>query len=220
MIDVGDAYLKGTGVTQVSAEALKWYKKAIANGAAAQGTYHISAMYDAGKGTPQTEALKKYWRKRALTKFIIPFRERQQRAFQSYQDRANSGNAQAMYVLGNMYLDGKGVERDGKKSICWYQKAAAVGNVEAMYQVGVTYTWYNHHVKNHYERAMLYYQEAAISGHANAMYEIGLLYFQGFGVKQNRDTAVIWWTRAARLGSMEACNSLRFVKELESRHAQ
>lgn len=48
-----------------------------------------------------------------------------------YYDRAITGDASAMRMLGTMYYNGLNVPQDTKEGIRWYRKAAAAGSVAA-----------------------------------------------------------------------------------------
>jgi hypothetical protein len=51
--------------------------------------------------------------------------------FKFHQDQALAGNAGSQLRLGQLYLEGKGVERDTHQAQVWFEKAAAQGNAEA-----------------------------------------------------------------------------------------
>jgi TPR repeat protein len=48
-----------------------------------------------------------------------------------YYDRAVTGDASAMRMLGTMYYNGLNVPQDTKEGLRWYRKAAAAGSVAA-----------------------------------------------------------------------------------------
>jgi TPR repeat protein len=48
-----------------------------------------------------------------------------------YYDRAVTGDASAMRMLGTMYYNGLNVPQDTREGIRWYRKAAAAGSVAA-----------------------------------------------------------------------------------------
>jgi TPR repeat protein len=52
-------------------------------------------------------------------------------ALRPYYDRAGTGDASAMRMLGTMYYNGLNVRKDTKEGIRWYRKAAAAGSVAA-----------------------------------------------------------------------------------------
>jgi len=58
-----------------------------------------------------------------------------------YYDRALTGDASAMRMLGTMYYNGLNVPQNTKEGIRWYRKAAAAGSVAArkdLEQLGLT----------------------------------------------------------------------------------
>ncbi len=50
--DLGLMYLKGEGVPQDHAEAVKWYRRAAEQGLA-EAQFNLGLMYDKGEGVPQ-----------------------------------------------------------------------------------------------------------------------------------------------------------------------
>jgi TPR repeat protein len=58
-----------------------------------------------------------------------------------YYDKALTGDASAMRMLGTMYYNGLNVPQNAKEGIRWYRKAAAAGSVAArkdLEQLGLT----------------------------------------------------------------------------------
>lgn len=49
---------------------------------------------------------------------------------------AEQGDAQAQFVLGNLYRDGQGVEKNLEETVRWWTKAAELGNVDAQFALG------------------------------------------------------------------------------------
>ena len=102
-------YYLGSGVQQDNTEALKWFRKAAAQGdATAQNS--LGVMYERGQGVPQdyTEAVN--WYRKAVVQ----------------------GNATAQHNLGGMYLRGLGVNQDYVKAYAWTGTAAANGHTDAI----------------------------------------------------------------------------------------
>ena len=52
---------------------------------------------------------------------------------------AAQGNPSAQRVLGLMYLNGQGVQKDDAKAVAWFLKAAAQGDVDAQFNLGGMY---------------------------------------------------------------------------------
>jgi hypothetical protein len=56
-----------------------------------------------------------------------------------HQKAAERGNANAQFVLGMMYRDGRGVLKDDVKAMQWIKKAAEQGYAEAQFRLGIAY---------------------------------------------------------------------------------
>jgi TPR repeat protein len=104
---------------------------------------------------------------------------------------AANGDVTAQYLLGNMYADGKGVARDDKAALLWFQRAAEKGDAAAQYNVGVSYASGTGTVKNDAEAAK-WFRRAADQGMAFAQLNLGLLYAAGRGVPQDDVEAMTW----------------------------
>lgn len=53
------------------------------------------------------------------------------------REQAESGDADAQFKLGNMYLFGQGMPQNEETAAAWYQKAAQQGHREAMLTLGL-----------------------------------------------------------------------------------
>ena len=49
------------------------------------------------------------------------------RAYETFLPLAEAGNAKAQHLLGHMYIEGNGVEKDTKQGLQWFRKAAQQG---------------------------------------------------------------------------------------------
>ena len=80
---------------------------------------------------------------------------------------AEQGDADAQYNLGNVYVTGKGVPKDGAEAAKWFRRAADQGHATAQYNLGVLFGggW---GVPQNYAEAAKWYRLAAGQGHANA----------------------------------------------------
>ncbi|TXT24353.1 MAG: TPR repeat SEL1 subfamily [Gallionellaceae bacterium] len=56
-----------------------------------------------------------------------------------YRNAAEKGIADAQFVLGAMYANGQGVERNYHEAVAWYRKAADQGYAKAQYNLGRMY---------------------------------------------------------------------------------
>ncbi len=74
------------------------------------------------------------------------------------------------------------------------------------YKLGLR--WYQ---QGQYNIAKKMWLPMARNGDCDAEYAIGLLYFDGLGVRRNREEALTWWGRAAGQAQPQALNSLGVV---------
>ena len=123
------------------------------------------------------------------------------------QKTAELGNAQAQFMLGNMYLLGQGVPRDFTKSAQWFQKAAEQGHVDAQFMLGAMHVQ-GQGVPKDYAKAAQWLQKPAEQENAEAQFILGMMYANGLGVPQNYAKAIQWHQKAAEQGYIRAQNNL------------
>ena len=100
----GAMYAQGRGMPQDPAEAIKWFRKGIAQDNH-WAQHNLGYMYSQGYGVPQNYFEAAKWFRKA----------------------ANQGNADSQSNLGAMYLTGSGVAQDFELSYIWLSVAAANG---------------------------------------------------------------------------------------------
>ncbi len=112
-----------------------------------------------------------------------------------YRRGAELGSDLAMFDLGWMYDNGKGLEEDKDEAMEYYRKAydrrgkaagRAACNIGNLYEE--TY--------QDDENALKWYRCGAELGSDWAMYSLGEMYEKGKGVEQNRGKAVDWYRKA------------------------
>ena len=113
------------------------------------------------------------------------------KAFELWRPLAENGSITAQYRLGNMYAEGKGVARDDKAALMWFQRAAEKGDAASQYNVGVSYASGAGTAQNDAEAAK-WFRRAADQGMAFAQLNLGLLYAAGRGVPQDNVEAMAW----------------------------
>ena len=79
-------------------------------------------------------------------------------------EKAQAGDAQAQYELGEAYYQGYGIEENLAEALKWYRKAAAKDNLEAIYSIGYMYDE-GEAVKEDNVEAMKWLLKAAEKGH-------------------------------------------------------
>ena len=103
-------------------------------------------------------------------------------AAENWQPLANAGDPRAQTNLGLLYLRGKGVEKDGKAALSWFERAAeqefvtAEYNLATLFAKGIT-------VEKDQTNAATWYLQAAEHGHIRAQFEIARRYAEGNGIQ-------------------------------------
>ena len=124
--------------------------------------------------------------------------------FAAIKAKAEQGDSDAQFKLGNMYHDGKGVaQQDYSEALKWYRKAADQGNANAQFKLGLMCAEADGVLQN-YAEAVKWYRKAAEQGIEGAQYNLGLMYSTGQGVPQDNAEADKWNRRAAEQGDEDA----------------
>ena len=111
-------------------------------------------------------------------------------------EKANEGDSEAQFKLGNMYYYGQGVNQDYAKAIEWYERAAEQGNAAAQFNLGLMYD-FGKGVERDYAKAIEWYEKAAEQGDVYAQYKLGVMYENCEGVEQDYAKAFEWYEKAA-----------------------
>jgi S1-C subfamily serine protease len=86
-----------------------------------------------------------------------------QNKLRQLQARAKQGDAEAQFMLGVMYGEGKGVPQNDKTAVKWYTLAAEQGNANAQTLLGFAYSLGEGVIKD-YVRSHMWFNIAASSG--------------------------------------------------------
>ena len=128
--------------------------------------------------------------------------------------KAEQGDAEAQFNLGECHRKGEGVEQNLKQAVNWYQKAAKQGNAKAQCHLGICY-YIGTVVVLNYKQAVYWLQKAAEQGIVEAQVILGTCYGLGKGVVQNYQEAYFWYLLAAANGNEVAQEGINVLdKEL------
>ncbi|KAK8840589.1 hypothetical protein M9Y10_030800 [Tritrichomonas musculus] len=94
----------------------------------------------------------------------------------------------AFCKIGNLYLKGRGVEKNYLKAKDFYEQSADKNNSNALIKLGNLY-YYGQGVKQDYCKAKEYYELSGRQGNSKALFKLGKLYFEGQGVERNYEKA-------------------------------
>ena len=118
---------------------------------------------------------------------------------QGLKDLATSGNAPAQFEIAVRLSDGKGLPRDAKTAVSWFERAAKQGLAPAQYRLGSIYEK-GVGVTADPALAVAWYEKAAGQGNIRAMHNLAVMSAEGAGAKPDYGKAVTWFTKAASYG--------------------
>lgn len=121
---------------------------------------------------------------------------------------AHEGDIYSQYMLGTLYVEGRGTEVKIDRAIYWWRQAAKGDNRTAQYLLGKAYLEGTMVPRDNTE-AIHWLTKAAEQGNSDAEFLIGRMYLEGDAVAQDELLARDWLDRAARQGHSEALNVLR-----------
>lgn len=137
-----------------------------------------------------------------------------ERAYQEFQRSAAEGNPDAQVNLGNLYLQGLGVEHSDLKAYDWYAKAARQGHAQALGKLAIMH-YQGLGVAEDHAAAADWFRKAAEKGNADAAMILAELHARGDGVSKSKPEAYLWYSIAADLGKAEASETrMQLAEEL------
>jgi TPR repeat protein len=113
------------------------------------------------------------------------------------------GEPQANTLIGRIYSEGLGVQKDDKKALEHYRRAAELGDVQGTFALGIAFAEGRGVGKDRKAAAELF-EKAALTGHAEANYNLGLLFLKGDGKPENPIRAYQHIRYAAEKGLAQA----------------
>jgi len=115
----------------------------------------------------------------------------------------------AMLELGNLYLDGRGVEKNVQKGVDLITKSAEAHNIVAMYSLGYIY-YFGKDVTENYATAAKWFLKSAEQGLSEAQKSLSYMFMHGQGVEKNLVKAFAWGLLANKKGqNVQDWDSLR-----------
>lgn len=126
-------------------------------------------------------------------------------AAQAILAAAGQGVVEAQLLLGQILLDGRGIEQDAEVARRWFQIAAQGGNGMAHNMLGrcLEHGWGG---APDLAQAAIHYAQAADTGLDWGMYNLGNLLATGRGVPANQAQALACYEQAAQLGHAKSMN--------------
>lgn len=111
---------------------------------------------------------------------------------------ANSGNAEAQRLIGEMSFNGQGMKKNTTAAFKWNELSAASGNATAQFNLGYLYE-HGEGVQKSNINALEWYTKAALQDYVPAERKLGDLY-----ATTDRDKAIYWYDKARIAGDKAA----------------
>lgn len=190
-------YVSGTGVSNDESQGENWFRKAAEKTTLEERFWNGESCYF-GRNMPRTVRV-----------FGTPQCSEQdfKSAFMWLTLAAEQGHARAMWYLGTMYEEGKGIALDYSHALEWYTKSAQAGSADGECNLGILY-YAGRGVTQDFAKAFESFSKAAEHNVALAQLNLGVMYEKGEGVAKDYIKAEDWYTQAARQGEPHALPAL------------
>ena len=129
------------------------------------------------------------------------------------REGADQGHMGAQMCCGDLYLFGRGVEKNARLSFVYTEKAAHQGHAQSQKNTAVNYRE-GRGCKQSYKRAFQWYEQAAQNGDQMARTDLGALYAEGRGVQRNLKKARDLLTIEAKRGNPSAIRNLAITEKI------
>ena len=123
------------------------------------------------------------------------------------EQAAAEGDLFAVHTLGQIYYEGRGVEKDWAKARKLFEKAAAAGHTFSMNSLGRMYQR-GETVTADPALARRYWEESAARGDIYGLDNVGFVYLEGIGAPKDPTQAIEYFKKASDLGHPEAPNNI------------
>ncbi len=120
------------------------------------------------------------------------------KALELWRPLADKGDPAALFQIGTLYAEGKGVEQSDTTAAAWFHRAAEKGNADAQYNLAVSYAQ-GLGVPKDDAVAAKWFRRAAEQGMAYAQLNLGIMYAQK-RVSPPDDIEAVKWLELAIYG--------------------
>ena len=187
---LGTWYYSGKNVQQNYETALKYWAQAAKQGNV-EAIGNMAMCYQLGRGDKKDTVMAMNLYKKAIEKG-------NKAVLQQHIDLADKkNNVFSSVLLHDLYLNGNGVARDGKKAQLYLKKAAEGGDTESQ----KTWALELLNQKNTTESAK-WFKKLADKGNLTGIYYYGYQLYKGMGIKQDKELGVQYLQKAANKGML------------------
>ena len=182
---LGQAYVRGLGVTKNLTKALEFIQQAADQGHA-EAIGGVGYFHAHGFGVKKDLAAAAEW----------------------FRKGAEKGGAKAQLNYGQALLNGRGIPMDEAGGMKWIEKAIFQNLPHAHFAKGEFFYHGTHGHPQSYEKAREYLQKAADADHATAENMLGSMYQEGMGVPTDLAKAEHWFRKSAEQGDPKGMSNL------------
>lgn len=129
---------------------------------------------------------------------------------ETWKGVSDSGNREAMVLLGKCYQLGAGVQQSHSSGLAWYRKSAELGCTFGMYCLAAMFER-GLGVERSYSDALEWYKKSSDAGNYHAMFYMALTYWGSDLVEKNIDEWEKYLCMASEAGSLNAISHLGLV---------
>lgn len=122
-----------------------------------------------------------------------------EKAYNTFQKLSEAGYKDAKYKIGNMYLEGTGVNKSFEKAKEYFSELANENHTYSINNMGAI--CFN---EANYADAIKWFEKALKNGSKEAAYNLGYIYEAGLSVNVNKKKAFKYYYEAALFGDEDA----------------
>ena len=187
---LGDFYRDGIGAAQAYEDAARLYQAASDRGDAG-AMIALSELYNEGKGVEKNVELAIQLLKKAGE--INEWNIFGKMPLEIAKEQAKQGDIEAMYQLGQRYLNGDGIDKNIEIASDWWLKAAIKGHIKACHDLGTYYVYTKHDTDN----GLKWLNKSASENFVLSIRTLGEIYLQGLGIEADTEKGMKYLIKAA-----------------------
>ncbi len=120
-----------------------------------------------------------------------------------YKQKAEAGDADAMFHYGKAHFDGLGIAANHEEGVRWLLRSADLGDRNAMFYMGVAHLE-GRGVARDPQKAFMWHYKAAVAGEPTAMLNTAIVLLKGGPVEASPVNGAMWLIKAAEAGEPTA----------------
>lgn len=207
----GTMWCNGDGGGPDMGKAIEWWTKA-ARFRVAEAMFYLGESHRLGMGVMRDEVEAIAWYLRAAE---VEDAKLTLRRFGELREIvvtcANKREPSAQCRLGQMYVHGRGLDRDVPEGMRWLE-AAEAHVPDAAYELAELHRTGEAGGEN-LDEAVRLYESAATRGHQQAQHALAFARSGGLGGPKDPDAAIRWYRASAEQGSLASLNDLGVVMQ-------